>query len=175
MPARLRLHLLTFVTVVYLLGLWVYQIPHSSLERTLAPVLGPIQKITFTNRQYRMHAPDPTSSRNIPILLLKTTLTPVRFLKNPPGLEKLNFLSREKWGNFIQNLVLAQTDERAIFSPVEGWEFFGRLAARICRDESGLGDRALLVSLQARPVRFGVFQSDIVWESPEPLEDFECP
>ena len=162
------------VAVVYLLGLWAYQFPRPAAETAFTAVLHPIQKVTFTDRRYWMDAPDPPARRNIPILLLKTTLTPIRFFKNPPGRGELNFLSRVKWQNFTGNLVTAQTDEGAVLSPMDGWEFFSRLAARICKDESDFGDRVLSVSLQARPVRFERFQEDIAWGAPNPLGDFSC-
>jgi hypothetical protein len=167
--SQIKNHGLTLVAVVFLLGLWVYQLPESPVERALSAVLRPFQKVMFTNRYYRMYAPDPRSRKKIPAILLKTTAAPVRFFK-----PNLSIFSREKWANFLDHLGKALDGEAFFFSPEEGEAIFRRLAGRLCREESVPGDRVLSVTFQSRTVFYGEIQGDIVWEEPEVLESFTC-
>jgi hypothetical protein len=168
--SRLKSHVLTALAVVYLASLWVYQLPESRVERALRPAFRPVQKIMFTDRLYRMYAPDPRSAKRIPFLEIKTDLAPVRFLKSPSG-----FLSREKWANFLDELSKALQGERFFMSEDEGRAVFRRLAERVCREESAPGDAVRSVAFKARRVAYGEFRGDIVWDSPETLDSFECP
>lgn len=167
---RLRNHALTLVAAIFLMGLWVYQFPESRVERVLSKILGPVQKVMFTNRYYRMYAPDPRSRKRIPAILLKTEAAPVRFFS-----PDLSVFPREKWNNFLDHLGKALDGETFFFSPEEGGAIFRRLAGRICRDASIPGDRVLSVTFQSRSVSYGEIQGDIVWDEPEVLEGFTCP
>ncbi|HSA59061.1 MAG TPA: hypothetical protein VLJ37_05185 [bacterium] len=167
---RLRNQALTLVAAVFLTGLWVHQLPESRVERVLSAVFRPFQRVMFTNRFFRMYAPDPRSRKRIPAILLKTEAAPVRFFK--PG---LSIFPREKWSNFMDHLGKALDGETFFFSPEEGGAIFRRLAARLCREASVPGDRVLSVTFQSRSVSYGEIQGDIVWDEPEVLEGFACP
>jgi len=168
--SRLKTHALTLLAAVFLTGLWVYQLPESRVERALSTIFRPFQRVMFTNRFYRMYAPDPRSRKRIPTLLFKTEMSPVRFF-NP----ELSVFPREKWTNFLDHLGKALDGEAFFFSPEEGEAIFRRLAVRLCRDESSPGDRVLSVTFQSRSVSYGEIQGDIAWDEPEVLESFACP
>lgn len=164
------------VAGVFLISLWVYQLPESRMERVLRTIFRPIQKIMMTDRMYRMYAPDPRVSKRLPFLELKTEQSPVRFLKTPPGrgFGLTPIFAREKWANFIDQMARALRDERFFISTEEGEAMFRRLSERICLSESREGDRVKSVILQDRHVSYGEFRGDIVWEEPEVLESYLC-
>lgn len=174
--ARLKSHFMTAIAVLYLAGLWAYQLPKSRVEGALMTVFGPIQKITLTDRQYRMYSPNPRPSKRIPFLELKTDLSPVRFLKTPPGrgLGLLPAFSREKWINFVDQLAKALGEGGFFFSEEEGEVIFRRLVERVCKEESTLGDRVKTVTLGSRRVAYGEFRGDIVWDPPRVVESLTC-
>jgi len=154
---------------LFFLGLWVYQLPISPFESALMKVFRPIQRVMFTNRQYQMYAPDARSDKNIPFLTLATDLTAMRFYK-----KSYSFLAAEKWDDFLDHLTRSLLGEWDNYPPEEGKAAFIRLADRICRDESVAGDEVRAVSLQYRPVHYGDFRDDIVWDPPEALETYRC-
>jgi hypothetical protein len=140
-------------------------------------VFRPLQKIMFTDRTYRMYAPDPRSAKRIPFLELKTDLSPIRFLNTPPGgnLGLVPVFAREKWVNFIDHMAKAMEGGEFFYSRKEGEAIFKRLAERICLEESRAGGRVRSVAIGTRKVSYGEFRGDIVWEEPEILESFACP
>jgi len=159
----------TSLAALYLLGLWTYQLPVSPVERALMKVFRPIQRVTFTDRQYRMYAPDPRAHKKIPFLLLRTDRSPARFFKR-----HFSIFSAEKWTGFLDHLAKSLLGEWTDYPPEEGRAVFEKLAQRICRDESTEDDRVRSVSLQYRTVHFEEFREDIVWDSPETLETYGC-
>jgi hypothetical protein len=177
--SRFKSHALTALASVFLVSLWVFQLPDSFVSRALDTIFRPVQKLMLTDRLYRMYAPDPRSVKRIPFFELRTESTPARFLKSPPGfggrLGLLPFLSREKWANFLDSLNKAVRGERFFLTQDQGERAFRKLAADACRLESASGDRVLAVSLKSRKVAYGEFQGDIVWEAPETSGVLPCP
>ncbi len=171
--------ILTIVSVVYLAGLWIHQLPECSVKQGLETLFRPLQSVMLTDRLYRMYAPDPRATKRIPFLELRTDLSPVRFLKNPPGtigsLGLFPVLSHEKWQNFMDNLGKSLAREPFFFAPEAGAVMFQKLALRICKEESGLGDRVRTVTFKSRRVFYGEFRGDIVWDEPQVLESLTCP
>jgi hypothetical protein len=167
--SRLKTHFLTLLAAVFLAGLWVYQLPVSPLERVLSAAFRPLQKAMFTNRFYRMYAPDPRPRKRIPAILLRTTAAPVRFYR-----PELSLFPREKWNNFLDVLGKALDGETFFYSPEEGGAIFRRLAERLCREASAPGGKVLSVTFQSRGVFYGEIQGDIVWDEPEVLESHTC-
>ncbi|HEX5037273.1 MAG TPA: hypothetical protein VFX30_08960 [bacterium] len=177
--SRFKPHALTSLAVVYLLSLWVFQLPDSGVERFLAAVFRPVQKIMHTDRLYRMYAPDPRAVKRMPFLELRTERSPVRFLKSLPGSGDrwglLGVFSKEKWANFLDSLSKAVRGERFFLTQDEGERAFRKLAEKICRLESSEGDAVLSVALKSRRVEYGEFKGDIVWGQPETGDSFPCP
>jgi hypothetical protein len=168
--SHLKTSALKVLAAVYLLSLWVFQLPESGVEGFLNRAFRPVQKVMFTDRLYRMYAPDPRTVKRIPFLELETDRYPVRFFRPPYG-----FLSLEKWDNFMDSVAKAFEGDRFFLTNAEGRVVFHRLAERICREASVPEDRVLAVTLKSRRVEYGEFRGDIVWDEPITLESFECP
>lgn len=166
----LKRTLATALACAYLLGLWIYQLPISPVERVLMAAFRPVQNVTLTDRQYRMYAPGPRSRKRLAFIVLKTSLSPVKLWKGPDG-----FLAGERWSNFVYHLSKSLRNEWGDYPPEAGREVFRRFAADLCGRESDGLERVRTVSLQTRLIDFSDFRGDIVWHPPEELEGFTCP
>lgn len=160
----------SIIGLLFLLSLWIYQLPVSPVERALVKVLHPLQQLMFTNRQYRMYAPETRAQKDVPELFVVTPQGEEP-LDRPPGAEgMMTFLSKEKWRNFIDHLQRSLLDEWPNYPPVEGRTVFQKLSRRVC--EARLD--AARVVLRRRPVDFGVFQEAAQWGEPEDVAVFDC-
>lgn len=154
---------------LFLTSLWVYQLPESPIERRLMNFFPPLQSFFLTDRQYRMYAPDPRSTKDAPSLMLRTAKGRVLFYPGPTW----NIFTREKLVNLIDRLAKAHREERSTFEKEEASEIFFKLAERICAMPLD-NDRVLAVTLQTRRVDFEEFREDIVWQEPEVLANLGC-
>jgi hypothetical protein len=157
------------VFALFLISLWIYQLPRSPVERRLMVWFSPLQSVFLTDRQYRMYAPDPRSIKDVPSLMLRTAKGKVLFYPGPTR----NIFTREKLMNFLDRLAKAYGQESSTFEKEEASEIFFKLAEKIC-NASLAEDRVLAVTLQTRRVNFEGFREDIVWDEPEVLANLGC-
>jgi hypothetical protein len=165
----------TLLALLFLISLWTYQLPNSALRRSLLTVTQPVARIIYTNRRYRMYAPDPRAHKNVPFLVITDIHQHSEHYNfdDPTALmPSLSPWGREKWSAFIYHIVKSLLGEWPIYPPPAGRAHFERLAARLCQRES-VPPRAS-IQLATRPVSLGAFQEAPQWGPIQILARYDC-
>lgn len=133
-------------------------------------LLRPVYRVMFTNRAYRMYAPETRTRKNVPGLFVVTN-EEEEPVDRPPGAEgAMTFLSKEKWRNFVDHLQRSLMDEWPNYAPEEGSKVFKGLSRRICEARP----EVVRIVLRRQPVDFGVFQAPAQWDEPEVVASYDC-
>jgi len=169
-------NLAVLLALLFLSSLWVYQLPRSSVRLGFMTVYAPLQRIFYTNRRYRMYAPDPRARKLRPDFLTvwKPDRTVIYNFQDASliGLH-LNPLSRERWGNFTYHLTKSYLGEWSIYPPRQGQAVFARLGTLWCAHNQA--DRPRRLELRVEAVSFDDFLQPLQWSVAESLASYACP
>lgn len=163
------------LAMLFLSSLWVYQLPRSPVERYLMSFFRPIQRVMYTNRQYRMYAPEPRSRKLIPYLVLTNTdghSTSYGFRDSQVLGKDLNWFAAEKWSQFIYHLSKSLLHEWPIYPAQEGKSNFTRMAQYLCEMERPIPIHT--ITFGYRPVIFETYRTRPQWQSFQQFGHFDC-
>lgn len=151
------------ISTLFLGSLAIFQLPISTAERLVSAIFSPFQPVMFTNRQYRMYAPNPRPRKLVPQLALvgRDNTVSVDLRRSHLLMPRMNWIAAEKWSNFMVYLARDLTDHDVSRHRRAAAEAsFHRLAAEICKRDDLAElfpgtDTVVRVNLLAEEVYFG--------------------